>query len=168
MGLSLKFFRGIYRGGHVRSLQKRLGGGFPGVPDAKTAGWMIVDDESEGVKFGKGWRKVHNANGDQVGDWYHQAGSGAEAVVYTLPVKTSGRYTLMGNTPYLCFAKPGGKTAFELSSGGKTTSFTADQTQVTGQWYRIGEFDLEPGATLTIVPAKSSGSTIADGFALVP
>ena len=160
--------RGIYKGGHVRKLQERLGGGFPGVPDAKTAGWLIVDDESEGVTFGKGWRKAHNANGDQVGDWYHRAGGGAETVVYKLPVKTPGHYTLMGKVPYLWHAKPGAKTALEICSGGKTTAFTADQAQSTGQWVKIGEFDLEPGATLKIIPAKSSGLTIADGFALVP
>jgi hypothetical protein len=160
--------RGIYKGGHVRKLQERLGGGFPGVPEAKTAGWLIVDDESDDVEFGKGWRKMHNANGDQVGDWYHRAGGGAETVVYKLPVKTPGHYTLMGKVPYLWHAKPGAKTALEICSGGKTTAFTADQAQSTGQWVKIGEFDLEPGATLKIIPAKSSGLTIADGFALIP
>jgi len=33
---------------------------------------------------------------------------------------------------------------------------------------KLGEFDLEPGATLTIIPAKSKGHVVADGFALVP
>ena len=160
--------RGIYKGGHVRKLQERLGGGFPGVPDAKTAGWLIVDDESEGVQIGKGWRKAHNANGDQVGDWYHKAlGRTSEPAVYNLPVKEAGRYTLMGKVPYFWFAKPGASTAFEIRSGGKTKAFTADQAQSTGQWVKIGEFDLEPGATLTVIPAKSAGLTIADGFALI-
>ena len=160
--------RGIYKGGHVRKLQERLGGGFPGVPEAKTAGWLIVDDESEGVQIGKGWRKMHNANGDQVGDWYHKAaGRTSEPAVYNLPVKEAGRYTLMGKIPYLWFAKPGASTALEIRSGGKTKSFTADQAQSTGQWVKIGEFDLEPGATLTVIPAKSAGLTVADGFALI-
>ena len=159
--------RGIYKGGHVRKLQERLGGGFPGVPDQKTAGWLIVDDESEGVTFGKGWRKLHNANGDQVGDWYHRAGGGADPVEYNLPVKEPGRYTLMGKVPYLWHAKPGTKTAFEIVSGGKNKAFTADQAQRTGQWVKLGEFNLEPGAKLRIIPAKSSGASIADGFALV-
>ena len=160
--------RGIYKGGHVRKLQERLGGGFPGVPEAKTAGWLIVDDESEDVEFGKGWRKVHNANGDQVGDWYHKAADkSAETVVYPLPVKESGRYALMGKIPYLWFAKPGAKTMLEISSGGRTKAFTADPAQSTGQWVKLGEFDLAPGATLSIIPAKSSGLIVADGFALV-
>ena len=160
--------RGIYKGGHVRKLQERLGGGFPGVPEAKTAGWLIVDDESEDVEFGKGWRKMHNANGDQVGDWYHKAADkSAETVVYPLPVKESGRYALMGKVPYLWFAKPGAKTMLEISSGGRTKAFTADPAQSTGQWVKLGEFDLEPGATLSIIPAKSSGLIVADGFALV-
>ena len=160
--------RGIYKGGHVRKLQERLGGGFPGVPEAKTAGWLIVDDESEDVEFGKGWRKMHNANGDQVGDWYHKAADkSSETVVYPLPVKESGRYALMGKVPYLWFAKPGAKTMLEISSGGRTKAFTVDPAQSTGQWVKLGEFDLEPGATLSIIPAKSSGLIVADGFALI-
>ena len=160
--------RGIYKDGHVRKLQERLGGGFPGVPEAKTAGWLIVDDESDDVEFGKGWRKMHNANGDQVGDWYHKAADkSSETVVYPLPVKESGRYALMGKIPYLWFAKPGAKTMLEISSGGRTKAFTADPAQSTGQWVKLGEFDLEPGATLSIIPAKSSGLIVADGFALV-
>ena len=160
--------RGLYKGGHVRKLQERLGGGFPGVPDAKTVGWLIVDDESEGVKFGKGWRKGQNNNGDQVGDWTHRPGRNAQEAVYPLPVEKSGRYTLMGKVPYAWSAKPGSKTAFKIVSDGKETSFTADQAQSTGQWIKLGEFDIAPGATLTIIPAKSKGFVMADGFALVP
>ena len=50
---------------------------------------------------------------------------------------------------------------------GTTTAFTADQAQSTGQWVKLGEFDLKPGATLTIIPAKSKGHIAADGFALI-
>ena len=160
--------RGIWKGGHVRKLQERLGGGFPGVPDGKTVGWLIVDDESEGVTFGKGWTKRHNNNGEQVGDWTHFPKEGAWKATYPLPVEKAGRYALMGKTPYAHSAKPGSKTAFELTTGGRTESFFFDQAQGTGSWQKIGEFDLEPGATLAIVPAKSKGFTVADGFALVP
>ena len=160
--------RGIYADGCVRELQKRLGGGFPGVPAAETAGWAIVDDEDEGVVFGKGWKKRTNNNGDQAGNWTHFPSAGAEPAVYPLPVAEKGRYTLMGNTPYSWNAKPGSKTAFRLTSGGKTKEFFFDQAAGTGYWRKIGEFELEPGATLTIIPAKSKGFTVADGFALVP
>ena len=160
--------RGIYANGHFRKLQDRLGGGFPGVPDQKTAGWAIVDDESAGVKFGKGWARRHNANGDQVGDYTHFPKAGAEAVVYPLPVEKAGRYTLMGKVPYSYGAKPGSKTTFKIVSGGKAEVFTFDQAYGTGSWQKVGTFDLAPGATLAIVPAKSKGFTAADGFALVP
>ena len=160
--------RGIYKNGHIRKLQNRMGGGFPGVPNKKLAGWHIVDDESKGVKFGKGWRKHHNNNGEQVGDFTHSPGEKAENVVYPLPVKTAGRYVLMGKTPYAYGAKPGSKTAFEITSGGNTESFFFDQAIGTGSWQKIGEFDLEVGATLTIIPSKSKGYVVADGFAIVP
>ena len=68
--------RGIYKGGHVRRLQERLGGGFPGVPDVKTVGWLIVDDEFKGVKFGRGWNTLYNSDGDQVGNLLTCRGAG--------------------------------------------------------------------------------------------
>lgn len=160
--------RDIFARGHVRTLQDRLGGGFPGVPDKKTIGWLIVDDESKGVKFGKGWSKRTNTNGEQVGDFTHFPKEGAWKVTYPLPVKNAGRYILMSKTPYAYGAKPGSKTAFELTSGGKTVEFFADQAQGTGSWQKLGEFDIQPGATLAIVPKKSKGFVVADGFALVP
>ena len=160
--------RGIWKDGHVRQIQERLGGGFPGVPEKKTIGWAIVDDESDGVKFGAGWVQRHNNNGDQVGDYAHFRKQDAEPAVYPLPVEKAGRYVLMGNSPYIWHAKPGSKTAFELTSGGKTESFFFDQAVGTGNWRKIGEFDLAPGATLAIVPAKSKGFVVADGFAVVP
>ena len=133
----------------------------------KTVGWLIVDDESEGVKFGKGWRKVHNNNGDQVGNWTHRPGRNAPEAVYPLPVVKSGRYTLMGKVPYAYSAKPGSKTVFKIVSAGNEKLFSADQAQSTGQWIKLGEFDLEPGATLAIIPQKSNGFVAADGFALI-
>ena len=163
--------RGIYKNGHVRRLQEVLGGGFPGVPDRETAGWLIVDDESDGVKFGKGWRMFRNTNGGHVGLCSHSAnakGAKAEPATYPLSVSEARRYALMGKGPYMWNAKPGSATAMEIVSGGKAVAFTADQAQSTGEWVKFGEFDLEPGATLTIIPAKSRGHVVADGFALVP
>jgi hypothetical protein len=74
----------------------------------------------------------------------------------------------MGKVPYSYGAKPGSRTACEITAGGKATSFFFDQAYGTGSWQKIGEFDLAPGATLTVIPAKSRGFTVADGFALVP
>ena len=92
----------------------------------------------------------------------------AEPATYPLPVAEAGRYKLVGKGPYMWNAKPGSATAMEIVSGGKAVAFTADQAQSTGEWVKFGEFDLEPGATLTIIPAKSRGHVVADGFALVP
>ena len=159
--------RGIWKGGHVRELQRRLGGGFPGCPDPKTEKWAVVDDETPGVKFGWGrWTKF-NVNGEQVGHMTHFAGRGADVAVYPLPVVRKGRYVLMGRTPYEPNAALGSSTAFEVTSDGKTVAFAADQAQATGTWRRLGEFELAPGATLKILPAKSKGFVVADGFALV-
>ena len=160
--------RGIYAHGHIRKLQGRLGGEFPGVPDPKLSDWRIVDDESAGVKFGKGWQKRHVHYGDQVGEYAHFPGKKAEPVVYPLPVDKEGRYALMGRVPFSWGAKPGSKTVCELTSGGRVETFTIDQAIADGTWRKLGEFDLAPGATLKLVPAKSKGYVVADGFAVVP
>ena len=160
--------RGIYAHGHIRKLQGRLGGEFPGVSDPKLADWRIVDDESEGVKFGKGWQKRHVHYGDQVGEYAHFPGKKAEPAVYPLPVDKEGRYALMGRVPFSYGAKPGSKTVCELTSGGRVETFTIDQAIADGTWRKLGEFDLAPGATLKLLPAKSKGYVVADGFAVAP
>ena len=160
--------RGLREAGHVRELQVRLGGGFPGVPDAETEGWAVVDDETPGVVFGKGWNKRLNINGDQVGNYTHTPGKDAQPVVYPLPVEKAGRYALMGKTPYVWDAKAGSKTFMAVKSGGGKKELYFDQAAGTGYWRKIGEFDLAPGAVLKILPSKSSGYVAADGFALVP
>ena len=114
--------RGIYAHGHIRKLQGRLGGEFPGVPDPKLADWRIVDDESASVKFGKGWQKRHVHYGDQVGEYAHFPGKKAEPAVYPLPVDKEGRYALMGRVPFSWGAKPGSKTVCELTSRGRVES----------------------------------------------
>ncbi|MBR4651743.1 MAG: FAD-dependent oxidoreductase [Kiritimatiellae bacterium] len=165
--------RGIYSAGHVRRLQERLGGGFPGVPDPRTAGWRIVDDETPGVVFGKGWRSRFNYSGEQVGDKSHfPVKTGVEGATedasYPLPVEKEGRYALMGRVPYYWNGQPGSCTEFEIASGGRTVRFTADQAQAMGTWRKLGEFDLAPGAILKVIPSRSKGTVIADGFAVAP
>ena len=79
-----------------------------------------------------------------------------------------GRYALMGRVPFSWGAKPGSKTVCELTSGGRVETFTIDQAIADGTWRKLGEFDLAPGATLKLLPAKSKGYVVADGFAVVP
>ena len=160
--------RGLYKDGYVKLLQTRLGGGMGGVPEAKTKGWIIVDDESDGVTFGKGWNSGFNTNGDQIGMKTHYPRKDAKPAVYPLPVKKAGRYVLMGNVPYRYKPNGDSATAMKIVSGGKTVAFTANQDFGTGSWQKLGTFHIEPGATLHIIPEKSRGFVAADGFALVP
>ena len=170
--------RGVYTEGRCRELQRILGGDFPGNPDPAKKDWLIVDDESAGVTFGKGWKPQYNPNGEQVGDVSHMAsetgwsgnlqeGSDVGDVVYPLPVPAVARYRLMGRMPYTNWARPGSVTALEIKSGTNVWAMTIDQAVNGGRWNEIGVFDFKPGATLRIVGAKSHGMVIADGFALV-
>ena len=170
--------RGIFAHGHVRELQVLLGGGFPGVPDPRLTGWRIVDDESDGVMFGKGWVVGHNPNGEQVGDATHfpmdcdtwspnlKARSDIGDAVYPLPVEAAGRYVLMGRVPYFYKTYPGSVTEMVVSSAGKKMRFVSDQGIAAGSWRKLGVFELAPGATLRIIGSRSHGTVAADGFAI--
>ena len=94
---------------------------------------------------------------------------GVCTATYKLPVKTPGRHKLMGRVPHLFNEVHAPVAALTVASGGKTTTLDWDQYTQSGWWGEIGEFDLAPGATLTIDAAKSSGKYLyADGFAVVP
>lgn len=170
--------RGIYTDGHCRELQRTLGGDFPGNPDPAKLNWLIVDDETPGVTFGKGWEPQHNPNGEQVGEISHMpAESGWEVdlasnsdvgdAVYPLPVKELGSYRLMGRIPYQNRAHPGSRTFIEVVSGPTTYELSVDQALESGLWREFGILDLQPGAVLRIVGRKSFGTVVADGFALI-
>ena len=107
-------------------------------------------------------------NGEQVGDYAHFAKDGAEDALYPLPVRQKGRYRLMGRIPYCYSLMPGGAIQYEISSDSKTIPFKFDMAIGSGTWRELGEFDLAPDAALRIVPSKSKGLVVADGFALVP
>ena len=159
--------RGVYATGAVRELQTRLGGGFPGVPDPQTAGWVVVDDEDEGVSFGDGWTKCWNENGEQVGNSSHMMDpkKGAGPAVYPVPIREAGRYAVYGRVPWTIRARPGSQTTFKLVGPGFSHRFTADTSVAPGRWHKLGEFDLEPGAELRIVRVRGDGGFVyADGF----
>jgi hypothetical protein len=59
-------------------------------------------------------------------------------------------------------------TAIAVKSGDAEKSLKWNQSIRMGEWIGLGEFDLEPGATLTIDPAASCGTVIADAFAVAP
>jgi len=164
--------RELGKRGHVREIQRLMGGDWPGNPDPAHAKWVVVDDESEGVVFGKGWKSGHMQNGEQVGEIAHvaEAKADVEPAVYPLPVKEAGRYILYAKSPFQPWPheKGVGEALFEITSGGRTFEVRYNQYLRQGTWRAVGEFDLAPGAVLRIVPAKSTSQSdvFADGFAI--
>ena len=164
--------RELGRRGFVREIQRLMGGDWPGNPDPAHAKWIIVDDEDEGVVFGEGWEYGHMSNGEQCGQIAHVAKRSAEIgpAIYPLPVRQSGLYRLYAKSPFQPWPldKSVGEAMFEIVSGGRTVSVLFNQYLDQGCWRAVGMFDLEPGAKLCIVPAKSTsqGEIFADGFAL--
>ena len=160
--------RELYAKGHARELQRRLGGDFPGNPDPARVGWRYVDDESDGVVFDGTWRHGFNCNGGQTGDKSSHGTDGS--VTYPLPVVTAGRHRLMGNVRHLFLWNQAPIVTLTIRSGGKTSQIEWNQYPGSGFWQRLGEFDLEPGATLELrrAPNSPSKTVIADGFAIEP
>jgi len=161
--------RELYTKGHARELQRNLGGDFPGNPDPERLDWRYVDDESEGVEFVGKWRRSWNHSGGQCGDRTHH-GAKDSVAVYPLPVERAGRYRLMGVVPHFFNTTNMPVAALKVVSGGKAAEVEWNQYPGSGFWQEIGTYDLEPGAKLELRRAASSscGSSVADGFAVVP
>ena len=103
-----------------------------------------------------------------MGDKAHYGSQKSGAAVYPLPVEKAGRYRVYFNVPYHWNSKHPMRTAYEVLSGGAVAEASADPIVRMGEWNELGVFDLEPGAVLRIVPSKSVGRVIADGFAVSP
>ena len=161
--------RQLVEDGHMRELQRLIGGDWPGNPDPARANWRIVDDEDEdAVTFGKGWRFAWNPSGEQVGDRTHYARESAEPAVYRLPVERAGRYALKLKIPFHYYKTSSeSRLALEIQSGGKIVEAVTNPVAALGRWAEVGTFELAPGATLTVIPARSKGLIVADGVALV-
>lgn len=166
--------RELGKRGLVREIQRLMGGDWPGNPDPAHASWAFVDDEDASVRFGKGWRSSFQCNGEQLGEKAHVAESprDAEPAVYPLPVAKKGVYRLYAKTPFSPWPadKATGEVAYEIASKGVKHEVLFPHYLEQGLWRAVGEYDLAPGATLTIVPAKSTvaSALYADGFALEP
>ena len=166
--------RQVYEKGLVREIQRKMGGDWPGNPDPAHATWRIVDDESEGVTFGRGWRVCWNCNGEQVGHNSHCCTKLAVAgeAVYPLPVDKAGRYRIHAKTPFSPWTRESrrGKVAYRIESDGAGETVLVEHYLHQGRWYPVGEFMLKPGARLSIVPKESTaaGEVFADGIAIEP
>ena len=166
--------RQLFAKGLVREIQRKMGGDWPGNPDPAYASWRIIDDETEGVTFGKGWRTCWNPNGEQVGHRSHCCGnmSKADEVAYPLPVAVPGRYRIHAKTPFSPWPREtmSGKAAYRIETADGSKTVLVDHYLHQGRWYSIGEFTLKPGARLTIVPRESTvkGVLFADGIAIEP
>lgn len=164
--------REVYAKGLVRSIQRKIGGDWPGNPDPAHAHWRIVDNEDASVTFGAKWRHSFNANGGTINDKFAAVDAGdlkaAGDATFPLPVTEKGRYELYRNVPFLPWCPLSSECLAELTSGGKTTELRFRPFVNIGNWVKVGDFDLEPGATLKVVPSKSHGFLIIDAFAVVP
>ena len=160
--------RGIWTGGHARELQRLIGGDFPGNPDPAYAGWRIVDDEDDGVKFYGEWREEFCCCGGQVGDKVHEPTKKAEKAVYPLPVEKPGRYRLMGRANYCWYAKEDSETAIAVVTDNRRISLKWNQAVNSGEWNEIGLVDLSPGSVLELDVKASRGMVVADAFAILP
>ena len=162
--------RDLFRNGHVRELQRRLGGDWPGNPDPEKVGWLYVDDESPGVDLDGDWILTHCLNGGMAGDVAHTSyGWKSNYAAYPLPVEKPGRYRLYGRIPYdWGYRDCASVASVTVSYEGRETSFQWRQQVNTGRWNAIGEVELGPGARLVVKAADWRNDIVVDGFALEP
>lgn len=159
--------RDLWTKGYIPTLQRILGGDFPGNPDPTKSNWLIIDDEDDRVIFEGEWKEKFCSCGEQVGNKVHLPKEGATKAIYPLPVKQAGRYRLMGKINYHWECQNDSSTAITIISNGESTSFNWNQAVGTGEWIELGIFSLTPGATLEIDVKSSYGTVVADGFAII-
>ena len=160
--------RAIWKDGHYRKLQRNLGGDFPGNPDPQRKNWRIVDDDSDAVTYEGNWYSHNWCNGEQVGNKAREARANSVKAIYRLPVEKPGRFRLYGKVPYHWKVEKPSSTAIIIESGAERKEIKWDQTFKMGEWIELGQFDLGKEAKLIIDVKASTGTVIADGFAIVP
>ena len=160
--------RAIWKDGHYRKLQRNLGGDFPGNPDPQRKNWRIVDDDSDAVTYEGFWYSHNWCNGEQVGNKAREARANSVKATYRLPVEKPGRFRLYGKVPYHWKVEKPSSTAIIIESGAERKEIKWDQTFKMGEWIELGLFDLGKEAKLIIDVKASTGTVIADGFAIVP
>ena len=94
--------------------------------------------------------------------------SKAGCAIYPLAVDRPGKFRLYGKVPYHWMVKKPSSTAITVENGADRKEFRWDQTRSMGEWIDLGVFDLDKGARLVIDAKASTGTVIADGFAISP
>lgn len=158
---------GLLERDRMRRFQRILGGDWPGNPDPAKADWKYVDDEdANAVSFEGDWTFYYTPSGSQLGHLSHFKKPDSGIAIYRLPIDHAGEYDLYGIVPYCAYAVTPSATHLEVVSGGVTNVLSVDQSVDTGNWQKIGRFRLDRDAILRLDPKRSSGTVIADGFAV--
>lgn len=109
-----------------------------------------------------------NHNGGQHGKTFAESEGGSISARFPLPVKKAGCYQLLAKAPW--FHSSFGK---EMSVGVVVTTpnercgFVWNQNACNGDWLKLGELCLCPGAAVTLNCISNNWIT-ADAFAVVP
>lgn len=161
--------RDIVRRSKARELQRLIGGDWPGNPDPTRADWRIVDDADASVEWKGKWSTgCLNHNGGQHGRTFAWSGEKSVSARFPLPVERAGRYRLLAKTPWLHSTSRLKMTVDVLvTTPDRRHAFVWNQNAGNGDWYGLGEFDLKPGAAVTLNCIPDSPIT-ADAFAVVP
>ena len=83
-------------------------------------------------------------------------------------MEKDGTISRGGRVNYERGVKRPSETVLVVESADVRKEITWDQTERMGEWRDLGVFDLKSGATLEIDVARSTGTVIADVFALEP
>ena len=169
--------REVWGAGFIRDLQDAIGGEWPGRSAEARKDWAYVDDETKGTVFeGTGWTVLHQPNGGRAGlssrGFDRSKANDASRATYRLPVREAGPHDLHFKVPYYidyldpAFKPKDAEMVAEVVSGGKRTRVTWNPMSGTGEWHRLGTFDLQKGAELVLLPREGKGTFVADIFAV--
>lgn len=153
----------------MSELQDLIGGDFPGHPDPRLAGWLIVDEaDSARVTVSGAWKRGLHENGDHYGSGFLLAEAGDEQtwVAFALPVAEAGRYRvyLTWNTYWDGRADA---VPVRITHAEGVARVTVDMNRGSGEWHALGDYPLAPErpAEVRIETAGTRGIVVADAVA---
>jgi hypothetical protein len=153
----------------MSELQDLIGGDFPGHPDPRRAGWLIVDEtDAERVTVSGAWKRGLHENGDHYGSGFLYAEQGGEQTwaAFALPVAEAGRYRvyLTWNTYWDGRADA---VPVRITHAEGVAQVTVDMNRGSGEWHVLGDYPLAPErpAGVRIETAGTRGIVVADAVA---
>ncbi len=143
----------------------------PTVQTTQTPPALIVDDDDPAVIYTGNWFPSQAGVGFNQSDFRNDGNQlkGNSSVRFALPIAAAGRYNVFARWPSINFGQASTSVPFDIVTSIGIVTVREDESQHTGLWVLLGEFELDPSTAAVIVRnAETSGIVLADAVGVAP